>query len=1075
MSIKDAKQKFSELREDITVTDFSSQEKATKDMVDLLKKYPALCADALDMIEKDYGIFEENKKELLDNIIEIKPELGIDIIRRFNQFDIYDDEYIMSKIADILQKQPNLAEKIIENTKEWEDYQRELALHIVVKDHPELFQKACKITFSKTALITTVLNGKDKLSEKDITSLMGEFSYKNICKVFSQNLYDIDVQKMITSFIEKVAKGNPDNKEILKKCLLMMYNFKSDENTDRIRNEIFTLQPELKDFADRLDILKLRIPVLTKLKKIKDNHKSSFKYTTGRSDLTQLKYMMKVKRDKKRQRTKQRDPEIAEEYKEFVAKITTFSHRQINKQQEQVVAGVMELDKDLNKNVDLNEIIGRFNSLAKQIKGRNYDATIAQKLKEQRDKIGSKIKQAHQSYGKQIQQILSSPEKISEVLNEIDFKDDTSSVLAPTIVEIAERTKSEDVLKILVHKKEEAYGTWDYDYSHIRGLEEIFAQKNYIQKTLNKKYPNLSLEEQLIQAAYDVVNSGDEQKKKEFNEFILAEGEPRLAELDAKVMDYLHDNCTQTNLDKVNALRSFYGLKVELATGNTVDADERTAVRKVFDRTWSSYERGKNIKSRVPYPNEASMKDDRELAAAQNRDDPVQSNPYYENAVSPAYRKYFEEHDIYEIYQKNKYNKENKKYSAQNYFDSLIDKSPFKALRKHGLYNDMKIICDTLEVLQVEPEIATQFNLKDLSDMVVNSHNTLEDRKVYNHENYKYMFTKSPHTDELDGNWREPYYWHQYDYDDDEYDDEYDTYDYNDIDENDNGTSYEENQYDEEGFKIIPVTEDYSEREEEVAARDAYWEDLADHNPKAVKYISEAMARHDIQEDAIKGFWKAAGYGTPGVGSRRDWRLLSATLHHAEAIQYGGNDDKNNFVGTTRYYDSYGDIFEEDDLHIDYHKSFHRRDTPFDALYINPNAKSADDKLATVEKSDENSQKAFLITSFTDPHMHFYAGFRKKDQYTDPLYHMRNIEKEKQERVNRVEKSLEYLTKLGNALVSISICVEEALKTEEKINTSKEKVDQKIKDINNNHNSKSVRQTKISVKNMKNSKDNLVK
>ena len=633
-----------------------------------------------------------------------------------------------------------------------------------------------------------------------------------------------------------------------------------------------------------------------------------------------------------------------------------------------------------------------------------------------------------------------------------------------------------NIFKALLAGKEDAYGTGTLEYESIRLIENAFVQKDYIAATLNTKYSNLSLEEQLIQAAYEVVNSGDEQKKKEFNEFILAEGEPRLSELDAKVMDYLHDNCTQNNLDKVNALRSFYGLKVELATGNEVDADERTAVRKVFDRTWSSYERGVNTETGEPYPNEAAMEEDRK-----ENPDQIKANPYYENAVSPAYRKYFEENNVYEIYQKRKKNNEDKKYSAQNYFDSLIDKSSFKALRKHGLYNDMKIICDTLEVLQVEPEIASQFNLKDLSDMVVNSHNTLEDRKVYNDNTY--MFTRSPHTDELNGQWRDPYYWHQYDEDDDEYDDEYnDEYDnewddeYADDNEDDNSSA--EKEYDEEGFEVIQdtSTEYYSEANEEPAARDTWWEDLANHNPKAVKHISEAMARHGRKDDAISGFWEAAGYGTPGVGSRRDWRLLSATLHHAEAIQYGGNDDKKNFVGTTRYYNSYGDTFDEDSLHMDYHKSFHRRDTPFDELYINHNAKSADDKLAITEKTDDNAQKAFLITSFTNPHMHFYAGYRKQDQYTDPLYHMRNIEKEKQERVDKTEKSLEYLSKLGNALVSISICIEEALKTEEKINTSKEKIAEKIKDNDiNNHNSKTMPQTKIGVKEIKDAKNNWVK
>ncbi len=790
-------------------------------------------------------------------------------------------------------------------------------------------------------------------------------------------------------------------------------NYDANKNTKRISNEILVLQPKLKEFAEQLALLNLEIPTFPKLKKLNDKKLNTFAYTTGNSNLTQLQHRMNLN---------------GLENEHIIATYL----QQNREEQKDIYSEINKIENTLKENTDLNKAIRLFNSLATKVNSGNFGSSIMQELQNQRTKISSQIIKTHQYYGKQIQQILNSPEKLGTLLEQIDFSDDTSSFLVFNIIKIANHSKNVDILRILAHKKEEAYGVWNYRY--IREIEDSFADKKYIEKILNKKYPDLSLEEQLIQAAYDVVKSGDEQKKKEFNDFILAEGEPRLSELDAKVMDYLHENCTQSNLDKVNALRSFYGLKVELATGKEVDADERAAVRKVFDRTWSSYERGKNTETGEPYYSE------REIEVAKKEDpDNVQVNPYYENAVSPAYRKYFEENDIYEIYNDYK-SEEDKKYSMQDYFTSLIDKSSFKALRKHGLYNDMKVICKTLEKLQVEPEIASQFNLKDLSDMVVNSHNTFSDRKVYNHETYEYMFTKSPHTDELNGVWRDPYYWHQYD-DDDEYDDEYDNDDYEDANENDDNENLsKEKQYDAEGFEIITDKDYYySEANEEVAARDAWWEDLSNHNPKAVKLISEAFTRHDREDDATSGFWEAASFGTPGVGSRRDWRLLSATLHHAQAIQYGGNDDTNNFVGATRYYDSYGDTFDEDELHIDYHKSFHRRDTPMDALYINPE-KSASYKLAITEKPDENAQKAFLITSFTDPHMHFYAGFRKKDQYTDPLYHMRNIEKEKQERVNKTEKALEYLTTLGNALSSISICFEHALKTEEKIKNSKEKV-----------------------------------
>ena len=62
-----------------------------------------------------------------------------------------------------------------------------------------------------------------------------------------------------------------------------------------------------------------------------------------------------------------------------------------------------------------------------------------------------------------------------------------------------------------------------------------------------------------------------------------------------------------------------------------------------------------------------------------------------------------------------------------------------------------------------------------------------------------------------------------------------------------------------------------------------------------------------------------------------------------------------------------------------------------------------------------------------------------------------------QERVDKTEKSLEYLTRLGNALSSISTCISEAMKTEEKIITATGKI---TKAVENSSNIKDVTVTK---------------
>ena len=422
MSSKNGKQRFSKLREDIIDGDYFEQEKATSEMIDLLKQYPALCADALDMIQLAYDFNDNAKENLLNNIIEIKPKLSIDIIQRFDDFGL-DDDYYKRIITNILHKHPNLAEQIIENIKD-RDCNGDPVLAEVVTSRPELFSEAVKIAEDENFVIQAFISGKDKLSENDINLIMGEFSYKNLCKLYPEYSYFARLEEIFPKqrldFIKKVVRGNPNNKEILKKCLLMMQSFKKDENTDPVTNEILTLQPEFKEFSNVLNILKMRITTSSQVDMMEDNPAPVFEYTTGHSDLTQLQNRMILKSDKK-------------------------------------------------------NIITSY---------------IAQSEKEK--------------------ELFNSPEKISKFLNEIDFSDHNSSTLSTAIATIAELTKNEDIRKILLHKKEEAYGNWDYQ--DIRKIEEVLEHTNYIVDTLNRIFYRLKnnmrelIEAALMRKRYEIKN-----------------------------------------------------------------------------------------------------------------------------------------------------------------------------------------------------------------------------------------------------------------------------------------------------------------------------------------------------------------------------------------------------------------------------------------------------------------------------------------------------------------------------------------------------------------------------------------
>ena len=197
------------------------------------------------------------------------------------------------------------------------------------------------------------------------------------------------------------------------------------------------------------------------MKKIKEKHNASFAYTTGHSDLTQLQHTVNINKNGK---------DIVFPYL-----------KQKKKEEEKIISKINGLGKDFRKNSNLDQVIHHFNALVKQVNNSEQSETVYQTLQVWREKISSKIIEEHKSYGKQIQQILNSPEKLAKALDEIDFKDDTSSVLADNIATIIERTKNADILKVLAQKKEEAYGVWDYSYK-LRGLEESFAQKKIYRK-----------------------------------------------------------------------------------------------------------------------------------------------------------------------------------------------------------------------------------------------------------------------------------------------------------------------------------------------------------------------------------------------------------------------------------------------------------------------------------------------------------------------------------------------------------------------------------------------------------------
>lgn len=226
--------------------------------------------------------------------------------------------------------------------------------------------------------------------------------------------------------------------------------------------------------------------------------------------------------------------------------------------------------------------------------------------------------------------------------------------------------------------------------------EKYLHEQNYIAARLNKKYHDLPVEIALIEEAYEVHKSDNPKQRAEFYNLILSEGEMALAEYDRQICDWLADNLTKQNLAKVNALRGFYGLKIELVEAKEVDMNHVGAVRSQFDGGYSRCDK----KSR-----------------------------FFDVQYTKAFRDYLAS-DIAD----NRIKRDKKEY------DEFLEKSPaVQKLREFGYDDTVRQLPAILRDADVAPELAMQFNVCDLQYLCIEHR---EETEVYDDKG-NYLFTKN--------------------------------------------------------------------------------------------------------------------------------------------------------------------------------------------------------------------------------------------------------------------------------------------------------------------------------------------
>lgn len=223
-----------------------------------------------------------------------------------------------------------------------------------------------------------------------------------------------------------------------------------------------------------------------------------------------------------------------------------------------------------------------------------------------------------------------------------------------------------------------------------RAVEDNIQNKNYIEKYLNEKHPQMPFEQQLLKEASSAVTSGDETKKQQFFTLLLSEGEERLFEIDTQIMEYLVNNLTQENLDAVNCLRGLYGIKVSLTHDNMSDGNTNTAKRMQFD----------------------------------NMINEVSNYYFYDKLHSKEYL------DL-------KPNRR-RKFNYLDYENLEEESQAFQTLAQFGYEELMDPAIEIFIKKHIPPEIAAKFNIKDINELIAKE-NT---KDIYGSDN-EFAFTKS--------------------------------------------------------------------------------------------------------------------------------------------------------------------------------------------------------------------------------------------------------------------------------------------------------------------------------------------
>ena len=236
---------------------------------------------------------------------------------------------------------------------------------------------------------------------------------------------------------------------------------------------------------------------------------------------------------------------------------------------------------------------------------------------------------------------------LSNLGNKEYYRDDISEVFIKIIDEHPERV---DQIRTLAQKN---------------GFDGVFAHKMFSEPKMLK----------MLETVNTALKNNDKKALNKFRAKLAKMSDKEIFQIDHAAMEFLVNNFTQENFDKVNNLRAFWGLK-------TVISEESLT--------------------------EKNLRDIRRMEFSHSVSETDESNPHYSHTYSDAYKDFVPDYT--------------QSFEREEYNDVIASSPAAQMLKEHGFSSFVQQLPDVFEKAHVPPSLVPKLCVKDMQHLLIEYH-----------------------------------------------------------------------------------------------------------------------------------------------------------------------------------------------------------------------------------------------------------------------------------------------------------------------------------------------------------------